>query len=599
MIRIQWKYLWPYLVFGSTILIVVIFNIIFIVSGIQQNNYHAQLINLAGKQRYLSQYNISSLLLSARGTPVSKEAVQNLAVWNEVHLAIQKEDNKFHFARPDSNIIRIFRTINPVQQEIFVLLKRAYAEGSSDSIIANAIRLQAVYYPAMDTIVSSFQRKAESSLKNIREKQIWVAFFSGLVLILEIILLIIPYHRKLIKAYAELKKNKIIIEKQAVEIQQQVESLSRQKQEMQELHRFEELTLAGINAGVWSWDIRTGQESWSPNFYRILGYEEGEITASYETFINFLLHPEDKVTVEEAIKLHLEHNQKYQVNIRMRTKTGEYKWYDASGLASRDENGNPLQMAGSIIDITDKIVYQNQLEASNQTKNKIFAILSHDLRSPLIGIKGLLDLQTEGAMTQTQFEEYLYLMNDGIGFALRTLDNVLVWSSTQMNTAKINATNFSLIETMSEVEQFLKYLALQKEIKINYSIPASLIAYADPNHIFIITRNLVGNAVKFTPKEGVINISATVIGENIQVTVQDNGVGMEEEFINRLMNRQEHLTTYGTNREKGTGLGVNLILDLLQLNYGKLIIQSIPNKGSTFMYTIPVGKDTEESDITE
>ncbi len=595
--KIPWKYLWPYLVFGGTILIAVIFNVIFIVSGIEQNNYHAQLINLAGKQRYLSQNNISNLLLSDRGTPIPTEAIQNLAVWDEVHWAIQKRDNKFHFATPDTNIINVFHKINPVQQELFVLLKNAFANGVSDSIVTKALKLQSFYHPAMDAIVASFQKNAEASLVNIRQKQIWVAFFSGLALILEIILLIIPYHKKLINAYGELKRNKIIIEEQSLEIKQKVESLSDQKVKLEELHNFGKLTLAGINAGVWSWNIRTGQESWSPNFYHLLGYEVGEIPASYETFINFLLHPEDKQTVEEAVRLHLEHNHKYQVSIRMRTKSGEYKWYDASGRAARDQDDNPLQMAGSIIDITDKILYQNQLEASNQTKNKIFAILSHDLRSPLIGIKGLLDLQAEGAMTQKEFEEYLYLMNDGIGFALRTLDNVLAWSSTQMNEAKINATNFPLIETMGEVEQFLKYIALQKEIKITYSIPPSIIAYADATHIFIITRNLVGNAIKFTPKGGAISISAITIENNVQVTVQDNGVGMEQEFINRLMNRQEHLTTYGTNREKGTGLGVNLIFDLLQLNNGKLIIQSVLNNGSTFIYTIPSGRETREDNI--
>ncbi len=592
--KIPWKYLWPYLVFGGTIIIAVIFNVIFIVSGIEQNNYHAQLINLAGKQRYLSQYNISNLLLSDRGTPIPTEATQNLAVWDEVHWAIQKRDDKFHFATPDTNIINVFHKINPVQQELLILFKNAFAKGISDSIVTKALKLQSFYYPAMDAIVASFQKNAEASLVNIRQKQIWVAFFSGLALILEIILLIIPYHKKLINAYAELKRNKIIIEEQSLEIKQKVKSLSDQKVKLEELHNFEKLTLAGINAGVWSWDIRTGQESWSTNFYHLLEYEVGEIPARYETFINFLVHPEDKQTVEEAIRLHLEHNHKYQVSIRMRTKSGEYKWYDASGLAARDQDDNPLQMAGSIIDITDKILYQNQLEASNQTKNKIFAILSHDLRSPLIGIKGLLDFQAEGAMTQKEFEEYLYLMNDGIGFALRTLDNVLAWSSTQMNAAKINATNFPLIETMGEVEQFLKYLALQKEIKITYSIPPSIIAYADATHIFIITRNLVGNAIKFTPKGGAISISAIAIENNVQVSVQDNGVGMEQEFINRLMNRQEHLTTYGTNKEKGTGLGVNLILDLLQLNNGKLIIQSMLNNGSTFIYTIPIGRETRE-----
>lgn len=568
-------------------------NVYFISNGIESNKHYGSIINLSGRQRYLSQNNISSVLSQYITKAESEKIRQNLLSWNEIHFALQYGNKKYEIYKADKDHKERFRTINPVQKHLFDLLYHLQKKDLDRTLLDELIKYQQQYIFEMDKIVLSYQIDAEHSLSTIQQKQIWAALFSGLALICEIIFLVIPFHKKLINAYSDLKNNRYTIQTQSDEILTQLTQLTIQKNELDKIYRSKDLTLDGINAGIWNWDILTGEESWSQNFYHILGYQVGEIPAKYETFINFLLHPEDRQLVEEAIRLHLEEGKKYQVSIRMLTKHNGYKWFDASGLASRDQHGNPIQMAGSIINIDDTILYKKQIETSNHAKDKIFAILSHDLRAPLIGIKGLLDLQTEGEISEQNFKEYINLMQDGISNALKTLDNVLLWSSTQMHTTKVEASNFRIKNIFSDVEQFHKYFAQQKEIQISYHTDDSLYGYADSNHIFIITRNLVGNAIKFSPKGSSVNVIANLKENWVEISVNDNGVGMDAVFINKLLNRSNYDSTYGTEREKGTGLGINLVLDLLELNNGTLSIESTKGNGSSFTYRIPANSPNE------
>lgn len=575
------------MVFFLTIAIAVIVNIYFISTSVENNQHYGRIINLSGRQRYLSQQNTSSVLLQSIGKPESQKLNQNLIIWNDIHNALQYGNPQYNIYKADKQHKDRFKTINPIQKHLLDIISQAQKKSIDQKLLDELLQYQHQYIVEMDKIVFSYQVDAEHALSEIQQKQIWAALFSGILLISEIIFLVIPFHKKLITAYRDLKNNKHTIQTQSDEIRTQLDQLTTQRNELEKIYLSKDLTLDGINAGIWNWDIITGEENWSQNFYHILGYDVGEIPAKYDTFIHFLLHPDDRQLVEEAIRLHLEEGKKYHVNIRMLTKYKGYRWFDASGLASRDENGNPIQMAGSIIDIDDTVLYKKQIETSNHAKDKIFAILSHDLRAPLIGIKGLLDLQTEGEISEQNFKEYIHLMHDGISNALKTLDNVLLWSSTQMNSSKVEATSFRLKNIFLDVEQFHKYFSQQKEIQLSYHVDDFLYGHADPNHIFIITRNLVGNAIKFTPKGGLVKVTAHLKENRIEVSVEDNGVGMDPLFVEKILNRNNYDSTYGTEREKGTGLGVNLVLDLLERNNGKLWIESTQGIGSRFTYTIP------------
>lgn len=129
------------------------------------------------------------------------------------------------------------------------------------------------------------------------------------------------------------------------------------------------LMVEGINAGIWDWDVKTGEEWWSDKFYELLGYESGEIPATFDTFLNVLLHPDDKEAVEKAVAQHFDDQKPYKLEIRLQTKKGHYVWFETSGKAIFDDEGKPLRMTGSIVDVNQRMQNQSLLEdAGNMAK---------------------------------------------------------------------------------------------------------------------------------------------------------------------------------------------------------------------------------------
>lgn len=587
MIQLKWKYIWPYVIFMVTIGVAVGVNMELIKDGIEKNDHYARSINLAGRQRLLSQRLISDVLLAQNGLAGEHDIQETLPRWNRMHHALQEGDTSLRVrAVLTPNVHEAFAKMNPVQSALFEGLS-SYKAVADSSTVNHLIQLQRTYVAMMDETVDVIQADVETEIHGIKERQMWAAFLSGLVLILEILIFVIPYHKKLIVAYAKLKHNKVLIQEQAEEIQQQMLSLAANHDELARLNATKELTLEGINAGVWDWDIVTGKEEWSPKFLMLLGYADGELPATFDTFLNVLLHKDDKEAVQTAIGKHLMFSEPYHINIRMLHKSGKYRWFEASGKAAKDVDGKAVQMAGSIIDIEEKMIYQQQLEGMNRMKDKMFAIISHDLRSPLNGVKGLIELQSLGHLSQQEFEDYIEQLKNGVDFTIRTLDNMLVWAMAQMNSMKAEPTNVSAAKVFDEVEQFHRYSGRQKKHTIQYKTDEHIAMHADANHVFVILRNLVGNAIKFTPENGNIIVTALLKGSNVAITVSDSGVGMKAAQIEQLLGRQEHASTYGTNGEKGTGLGINLVMDLIALNGGSLSITSEEGKGSQFTVLLP------------
>lgn len=571
-----------------TIGVAVSVNVSLIKEGIEGNSNCAQTINLAGRQRFLSQKILSEAIWKDAGQSPSDNIDSLIRLWANVHEGLQHGDATLNLRGTTSEaVVKHFEQLNPVQQNLAQKLSSLTHSTIDSSHVAELKKLQLTYVQLMDSTVSAIQHDAETNIETIKDRQVWTAFFSGLALILEILIFVIPYHKKLIIAYAQLKHNKKLIEEQTEEIQQQMNLLAESNHELERLNATQELTLEGINAGVWDWDIETGHEEWSVNFYAILGYAKGELTPCFETFTNALLHKDDKEKVQTAIQRHLMYDEPYNVEIRLLNKNGKYRWYETSGKAAKDVNGKPVRMAGSIIDIDEKMTYQGQLEEMNRGKDKIFAIISHDFRSPLNGMKALLELQTMGILSQEEFTEYIQQLSDGVDFTLRTLDNMLVWAMTQMGNTKAAPAYVEVKKLLDDVAQFHRYNAQQKNHEIQYEADEQLKAYADPNHLFVIMRNLVGNAIKFTPNNGKIKVVAKATEGLVAIAVQDNGIGMPAATIEKILGRQQNTSSFGTNGEKGTGLGMSLVMDLLEQNGGKLSITSEAGKGTVITAYIP------------
>lgn len=235
-------------------------------------------------------------------------------------------------------------------------------------------------------------------------------------------------------------------------------------------------------------------------------------------------------------------------------------------------------------DLEEKQAYLNEL---NQTKNKLFSIIGHDLRGPIGAFQGLLKLFKEGEMTKKEFLNFVPKLKVDIDTISFTLNNLLSWGQTQMNGAVTTPSITSLDAIVQENIALLSEITQSKSIKIINRVETNCLVWSDPNQMDIIIRNLISNALKFTPNNGQIIIGAIQKLRNCEVYIKDNGIGMNENILNEIFQKDANHTTYGTNNEKGTGLGLSLCKDMIEKNKGKVWAHSALGKGSTFYFTIP------------
>lgn len=243
-----------------------------------------------------------------------------------------------------------------------------------------------------------------------------------------------------------------------------------------------------------------------------------------------------------------------------------------------------LELRSKKTDLEENQAYLNEL---NQTKNKLFSIIGHDLRGPIGAFQGLLKLFKEGEMTKDEFLNFVPKLKVDIDTISFTLNNLLSWGQTQMNGSitRHSITNLDCI--VEENIALLSEIAEAKSITLINRIEPNCQIWSDPNQIDIIIRNLLSNALKFTPNNGQIIIGAIQKIKTCEIYVKDNGLGMSEEIIGKLFEKDSNHTTYGTNDEKGTGLGLSLCKEMVEKNNGKIWVHSALGRGSSFYFTIP------------
>ncbi|MFD0797842.1 ATP-binding protein [Maribacter chungangensis] len=230
------------------------------------------------------------------------------------------------------------------------------------------------------------------------------------------------------------------------------------------------------------------------------------------------------------------------------------------------------------------------LKEVNQTKNKLFSIIGHDLRGPIGAFQGLIKLFKEGEMNKEEFLGFVPKLKTDIDNIAFTLNNLLSWGQTQMNGSFTTPGITSLEHIVSENIGLLSEMASSKSITFINKIEPNTITYSDSNQIDIVIRNLLSNALKFTFENGTITIGAVQKSQYWEVHVRDTGVGMDEETLGKIFNKDSTHSTYGTNDEKGTGLGLSLCKEMVEKNKGIIWADSAPNIGSSFYFTIPKAK---------
>lgn len=230
-----------------------------------------------------------------------------------------------------------------------------------------------------------------------------------------------------------------------------------------------------------------------------------------------------------------------------------------------------------------------ELAKLNKTKDAIFSVISHDLRSPLASLAGMINLTKDGSISEAEFKTFLPALSADISYTTRLIDNLLHWSKSQLKGEKPNAAYFNISQVVQhELSYFIKP-AQAKQVSIESELPEVFTVFADKEMIQLVLRNLISNAVKFCGPGQHIKIKSIPTDQNhANICVEDTGIGIEADVLQELMENNT-ISKRGTANEPGTGLGLMICKDFVEKNNGVLSASSIPGKGSQFCFSIPTG----------
>jgi len=238
----------------------------------------------------------------------------------------------------------------------------------------------------------------------------------------------------------------------------------------------------------------------------------------------------------------------------------------------------------------DIIRQQNrELWELNASKDKFLSILAHDLKNPIAGLMTISELTAKmySSLTDTERLNYIKEIHSSAERVLNILEDLLQWSRSQSGRIEYNPTEVNLARVTDEALAAVEDAVSKKELSIENNIPEESSVFADRYMIATVIRNLLSNAVKFSYPGGKINLKARVNESHVSYKVSDSGIGIPEENMKRLFRIDGGLSTPGTEKEKGTGLGLILCREFVEKNKGTIRAESTPGKGSAFTFTLP------------
>ncbi len=331
---------------------------------------------------------------------------------------------------------------------------------------------------------------------------------------------------------------------------------------------------------------------------KFLGLSENDIQSTNYDFLGNFILPEDKYRIEKEIALALNDKQVYDIEFRIKDINGSIKYIMGRGKPVLDKNDNLLFVDGVFFDNTKQKEVEKELNETIASKDKFFSIIAHDLKGPLAGFMGYTKTLVNefNKLTFNEIIDITTTLNESAQKLYSTLENLLEWSRTQTGRIEFKPELIDLREIAFNITYILKQNANDKNIMLASNIYDETIVKADKNMITTVIRNLVANAIKFTDDYGRVTISAKEITELVGgqpkkfflISVEDNGIGIDDIGVSKLFRIDENVTTIGTSGEKGTGLGLILCKEFIEKHNGRIWAESERGKGSSFNFTIPV-----------
>ncbi len=351
--------------------------------------------------------------------------------------------------------------------------------------------------------------------------------------------------------------------------------------------------------GNWDWNIVTNELYWSPEIYRIFGLKVNQFGATYNAFLESV-HPEDRECVINAVNEAVYNRKPYSIDHRIIRPDSSYGTVHEQGEVTYGGDGTALRMMGTVQDITTQKETEEklrqtivELERSNADLEQFAYVASHDLQEPLRMIGSFSQLIEQGYRDRLdeEGEEYLQFVISGAHRMQQLIDDLLNFSRVATKAMPLKPVDFNEIMGHA-VSNLIKRVEKTNAVITHDHLPS---IHADESQFIQVFQNLLSNAMKFRNRESPrIHVSATQVNGFWRFSVSDNGVGIGREYFEKIFILFQRLNTI--KKYPGTGIGLAICKKIIERHGGTISVDSEPEKGSTFFFTIP---DKEINTINE
>ncbi|GAB1371830.1 hypothetical protein MASR1M45_18920 [Candidatus Kapaibacterium sp.] len=331
---------------------------------------------------------------------------------------------------------------------------------------------------------------------------------------------------------------------------------------------------------------------------KVTGYTSSQILKNQS--LDFMIYNEDLQEFRNQF-LTTEPGVSKEIQVRILKNNHELKWLKFSIKSTYDDITNKKKIYGSCTDITEKKLAEEELRLKNielaqlnSSKDKFFSIIAHDLRSPFSGFLGLTRIMAEDIdnLTMKEVQEVSRKLKESAENLYKLIDNLLEWSRIQRGVMSFEPVKCSPSHLVRNILDITAETFKNKGLQATNNIPPDLYVNADMQMLNSVLRNLISNAIKFTPAEGKIEIGLSEVSNDELATifVRDSGIGMSEEMMNNLFRIDKKVSRLGTDGEPSTGLGLLLCKEFIEKHNGQIRVESDTSSGSTFYITLPIWK---------
>lgn len=392
-------------------------------------------------------------------------------------------------------------------------------------------------------------------------------------------------------------------QKELINLSEQQEKEIAQRKQIEEKLRLSEQQLSNLVSNLPGFVYRCYDDPCytmqliSEGCISITGYQPSDFINNRTIAFCELILPEEMPEIQRKWDIATNQHSHFEHEYRIRNARGAIRWIWERGYVTYDELTKQKILEGFITDITDRKIAESELRNRedklrelNAQKDKFFSIIAHDLRSPFTAIVGFSELLAQRLTTKDYdgIEEYVDMILKSSKKTLDLLMNLLEWARSQTGRISFNPEYFELKELVDDTAFVLGNMAGHKSITLNKELATNIVVYADRQMLSTILRNLVSNAVKFTPPGGTVTIKAARTEHTVYIQVSDTGIGISANRIERLFRIDSNETTLGTNEEEGTGLGLVLCKEFTDRHGGTLHVESEPGTGSVFTLSLPL-----------